>query len=460
MLARLIRLTRPPSLSAAIIACAVAAALFAVAVSSVVIRRPPDDSAENVQHLLTGYWPWYLLAWAALTQLARTLRRRYGTPVVAQQAIIILTVAAATRLFVVFTATPQFSDDIWRHIHDGRTLASGGNPHQTAPVERPADPILRRISSSDPVTICLPTSQWVFAALWSVSWEEYADRTFRLGFVLFDLAIIAMLIARLHTWGRGAWWAILYAWHPLTISEVAASGHQDVIGIAMLMASLSLADCARPHAALLAGGAFAAAAMVKPIILPLAPLILWAMRSRPRDIALACASAVATGAALVMPFIAMPGGIGRLLDAGEQLTGTWTFNGSIHAIIIALGASAPAANVVVTAMLLLVAIVLMIRRIEVWHAAGIYFLATVLLSSAAHPWHLLWALAFGVVPVRSPGSISIALWMVSATIAMSYAALADTQARQLPTWVVICEYLPVYALLAIRLVQWSVRAPR
>ncbi len=63
----------------------------------------------------------------------------------------------------------------------------------------------------------------------------------RLVFVFLDMAIIGLILFQLRSMGRSAWWAVAYAWHPLAISEVAGSGHQDVIGIAFMLLSLVLA---------------------------------------------------------------------------------------------------------------------------------------------------------------------------------------------------------------------------
>ena len=67
--------------------------------------------------------------------------------------------------------------------------------------------------------------------------------------------------------------------------------------------------------------------------------------------------------------------------------------------------------------------------------------APVLLSSTAHPWYLLWTLA--LIPIR----FSPALWVFSLTVTLSYAAHLNPAEYQPPAWLVVIEYLPVYAVL-------------
>ena len=56
-----------------------------------------------------------------------------------------------------------------------------------------------------------------------------------MGFSLLDVLAVAVILLILKQLDASAWWAVLYAWHPLTISETAATGHQDIIGILTLL---------------------------------------------------------------------------------------------------------------------------------------------------------------------------------------------------------------------------------
>jgi hypothetical protein len=80
------------------------------------------------------------------------------------------------------------------------------------------------------------------------------------------------------------------------------------------------------------------------------------------------------------------------------------------------------------------------------------FLAMVLLSPAAHPWYLLWALA--VIPA-APSS---AVWVASLTLPWGYVALGDTDEWLVPAWVMVAAYAPIYAALAVEVItRWRVQ---
>ena len=80
-----------------------------------------------------------------------------------------------------------------------------------------------------------------------------------------------------------------------------------------------------------------------------------------------------------------------------------------------------------------------------WTSGSALFLAMVLLSPAAHPWYLLWALVLLPI-VRSP-----AVWVASLTLPWGYAVLADPVDWTLPRWVMVVAYVPVYAAIALEI---------
>ena len=47
--------------------------------------------------------------------------------------------------------------------------------------------------------------------------------------------LVLTCVLRTRDWSP--WWLALYAWHPLALDGFAASGHQDVIGIALMFPS-------------------------------------------------------------------------------------------------------------------------------------------------------------------------------------------------------------------------------
>ncbi|GAB4108099.1 MAG: hypothetical protein Kow00105_14150 [Phycisphaeraceae bacterium] len=377
--------------------------------------------------------------------------------------------ALIARLALVLTTPPMLSDDIWRYIHDGAMFSKGVNPYQYAPNEfspeqLPVPQIAERINNPELVTIYQPVSQLIYVGLeraWSWCpgwWQKYDldhDKLFRLGFVLFDMLLIVLILVWLREAGRSAWWAVTYAWHPLAISEVAGSGHQDVIGIAFLVASLWLAWRLRQEVserfsryrrlmAVIAGVCFGLALGVKPIVLPIALVLAWMLRKKPAIILYAAIATVITLLLIYLPFLFMDGGLTRLMETGENFIRRWAFNGSVYPLMNRMIKKPWLDGLVLLILLATLCRVTQQEKDNPARPAGVYLYASLLLSSTVHPWYLLWCLA--LVPMW----FSLSFWVFTLTVTASYAAhLYD--GYRVPGWVVVAQYIPVYALLAYEL---------
>ena len=399
-------------------------------------------------------------------------------------------IALTARIITVLLTAPALSEDLWRYIHDGQTLLAGENPYAEAPA---ADPAFNRsknemagpfphavnnINHPELVTIYQPVSQYVFAGLALVHRHMHAWTgrdamgldVFRLGFVMFDMAVIALLLWQLHREARSPWWAALYAWHPLAISEVAWSGHQDVIGIALLVAALvvissvlrgeargDLRSRAKQGGMVSGGGAlFALAVAVKPIVAPLLLPIGWHLMRRPWwRLPMMCAVIGVVLPALYLPFILMPGGLDGMIETVRTFMDKWAFNSSLHALAQHWSGEKVWADRLMAALLGAVLVVVTFARLDLWRAVGVYLLAAVLLSSTAHPWYVLWPLALCAV------RFDWVTWVLSLTIVLSYESRLHPDTLKPAEWVPWLEYGPVYGMLlvvaAVALYQWQRR---
>lgn len=412
------------------------------------VDRPQLDG------LLQAYWAGCGALWLMLGAIAWRLGRGGPSRRTVPLATFILATALLARVGIVFTTYPQLSDDLWRYIHDGTTLGVHGvNPYRHSPARAGVGAL---VNHPDLVTIYQPASQWVFAGLARLSAALFdgpppltataAHRVFRLGFVLFDMLVLAVLLRRLASERRSLWWSVLWAWHPLVLSEVAAAGHQDVIGIACTMLALHLlagnGPCHGSIARATAGGwALGLAIAVKPIVAPLVLPAAWSMRNQPRSLTAAGASLALALAALYLPFALMPGGLAGMWRTTLRFVDAWAFNSSIHGPLLAVTGSKLAAAILTGGTLAAVLLFCTLRGRDLWRTGLAFLLAGLLLSSTAHPWYLLWALA--LVPLRFNG----AAWVWSLTITWSYVALMRPTFT-VPPAVLAFEYAPVYAALA------------
>ncbi|MEQ9453668.1 MAG: hypothetical protein RLN76_03620 [Phycisphaeraceae bacterium] len=408
-------------------------------------------------------WLWIggATGWFMLTWLAWDLRsERTAAGCFKRASVIIVAVAALARVLVSLGGPPVLSDDIWRYIHDGATLAEGGNPYATAPAEldpaqAPLPEVVKLINNPELVTIYLPTSQWVFACAAVVyeklpeSWRAgdlLRDRWYRLVFGLFDLGVVIGLLLVLSRLRLSAWWACLYAWHPLALTEVAGSGHQDPIGVMFLVLvvwfwiGLRQRSSWRITDAIGLGGCLALSVLVKPLGVLLVPIIITTLWPRWRAILLSASSAVVVGCIVGLPFVMMQGGVDRLFETGERFVEVWSFNGSLHTVLMWLLDSKAQADTLGGATLLGVVLLLSWRKIDSVRAVMWLGFAGLLTTSTSHPWYALWMLPF--CAIRPAASA----WMLSLTLLWAYAAHTQPSYR-LPSAVMWIEYLPVYALL-------------
>ena len=423
-------------------------------------------------------WGLGAVAWLGLTWLtarlagpARKGRGRSGetggTPVLRVGGLI-LGVAFLLRALPVGLLPVSLSDDVWRYVHDGRTLARGENPYAQSPAEALAAAVaggdtagardLEHVNNPELVTIYQPASQWLFAATAAAtSWAApQADavthaRTLRGVFAAIDLVIVVLLLIELRRRGASAWWATLYAWSPAVFLETAWAGHQDGLGVLAVIATLMLAGRAERAGrstrrglffAVAAGVTLAVAAAVKPVALPLALPLAWSLRRQPWRIFAAAGACLVTLAVLYLPFTLMDGGLTGMLETGRSFATRWRFNGAVHPLVesaaLRLGLdegwgerAKRIADIVCLTLLIGSLVIATLRLKDAWRVTLVYLALMVGLSSTVHPWYLLWAL--GVLPVARAaaggwGPFTAAVWVAALALPWGYLAWLEMAA--------------------------------
>jgi len=284
-------------------------------------RSPTAEAGRANIEALTAWWVASAMSWSALSVMGWMLwrglapGRRETQP---HAALTVLVVAVGARLVVLMGHAPALSDDVFRYVLDGRNLAHGFNPYldtpagragfdETALLERPLSVLMEQddalrvaprwpgeaellplVNNPELHTIYLPAAQWVFALGGLLVRDDGSDPltsawVMRSVMTGFEIVAIVLLLAALSFRGRSAWWAALYAWHPLALSEIAGSGHQDAIGLMLMMLAYAAFTVA-PSAVRGRGRGqgqvwawtipLALAALVKPVVLPLAVFML------------------------------------------------------------------------------------------------------------------------------------------------------------------------------------------
>ena len=153
---------------------------------------------------------------------------------------IILAAAVLFRL-TLYSLTPSLSTDIQRYRWDGRVQNEGWNPYALAPNDPRLgylrDPGYAVMPGPEIPSMYPPLSQLVFRA-----GARFLPGTvaFKLPFVLAELLVLAMLAKWLQSYPDGNFRLAIYAWNPLVIVEFAASGHNDALTIAAMVAALAI----------------------------------------------------------------------------------------------------------------------------------------------------------------------------------------------------------------------------
>ena len=288
-------------------------------------------------------------------------------------------------LFRVPLSVPKVGadNDMVRYLYDGRVQRLGLNPFTITP----ADPALawthtdetRQMPSIRARTPYPAAAQLFFRGVVTV-WES--SRAMKLALVLCDLLTIAALLAWLQSSGRSPWLALVYAWNPLVILEVAHSGHIDALGALWITVSAWMLSTGRRTSAAIA---FVVAVATKLLPIVLIPLYWGRVRLRDALVALALL------ALFYVPFI----GAGTVaLGSVPNVVEAIRFNGPLFRALAWLVTPTVAAGLAVGAGLL-VAAWMRARRPADDPEAWAWPMAVALVAAPViYPWYLLYFTPF------------------------------------------------------------------
>jgi alpha-1,6-mannosyltransferase len=328
---------------------------------------------------------------------------------------------------VLFLRMPSgFDDDIHRYVWDGRVQRLGYNPYLLVP----SDPALaglhtsetRGLNNPDLPSLYPPGAELFFRAVTAIRESAFA---LKIAFVFCDVAIVLVLLDVLRQLRQPEHWVLAYAWNPLLSTEVAGSGHIDIVGVLLLL--LSAAALLRRWRTV-AAVTFGLAVMVK--LLPMVLLPLYWKRVRIRDLALA---AVVTGL-LYIPFLNR----GRI-PVGSLVTyvRSFRFNDPVFAAMERVAAPQIAAGLAVLVGFLTA--VWMRKRSAEWSPDAFAWpmTASLLCAPVIYPWYLLWVLPF----VQTASTLPIIVWTVS-IIPTYYVWHLRAVGRPwiVPDWIMLLEY--------------------
>jgi glycosyl transferase family 87 len=358
-----------------------------------------------------------------------------------QRRVLVIGLVLATLWRIPFLLKPPGpDDDVHRYVWDGRMQRLGYNPYLVVP----SDPALSGLHTSETRTLNNPDlpspyppgAQLFFRAVTAIHESVFA---LKFAFVICDFAIILILLDILRRSGKRAHWVLVYAWHPLLATEVAGSGHIDIVGVLLLLVSAAaLARRWRTVAAL----AFGLAVAVK--FLPIVLLPLYWKRVRIRDGALAAIMV----ALLYVPFL----NHGRIpIGSLGTYVQSFRFNGPVFAMLERV--IAPQLVVGLAVLVGFLTAIWLRSKAQAFSSDAFAWpmAATLLCAPVVYPWYLLWLLPF----VRSASTVPIIIWTVS-IIPTYYVWHLRMLGRpwMVPGWIMLLEYGTVAVALAMIKFRW------
>ncbi len=204
----------------------------------------------------------------------------------------IVAVALLLRL-TVLPLSPSLSDDAYRYLWDGRLVLHGESPYARVPADtayaRFHDDLFAVQGYPATNTIYPPGAALFFAGCAAVG--EIISESYIAGYYVYKILLIGMetaaillLLRILSALGVSRTRAVLYAWHPLPVVELAGQGHTDalwVLGIGLALYPFIIGSVeGRDRGASLAGLSLGGALRVFPLVL----LPLWARFLRRHEI--------------------------------------------------------------------------------------------------------------------------------------------------------------------------------
>jgi hypothetical protein len=331
------------------------------------------DQTRRVPSHLAVYGLAFAVYLVALRSARGVSRRGLG---------VALALAVAWRLALV-TAPPLLSDDVYRSVWEGRIQLHGGNPYSLC--DRPdaprwlalRDAVWENVNHQDFPAVYPPL--WQLAARLVVTLDDSvtAIKAFLVVCELATLAVLAVLVRRR---GQPAERLLVLAWNPLALVEIAGSGHNEALGLLLVVLALAALDAGRGLASAVAVGLG-----VQAKLLPGLLAIAWSRRYRPLHVLAAVAAAVL----LVLPYAAAGPDLWWSLG---QYAERWRFNETAFALLASATGSHAAAVRLSAVLVVLVAGVLAVRRVEPASGALVVVAATLFLAPNVLPWYALWLL--------------------------------------------------------------------
>lgn len=345
-----------------------------------------------------------------------------------------------------FIGTPLFEDDFYRYLWDGYQIMTQGNPYINAPESFFNDPsvppqfqtILGNINYPEISTVYGPGLQFLFGlSYWIKPAELWPLKAI---LIACDLLLIYLLV---HVGTLKS--ALLYAWNPLVIKEIAFTGHIDGL-VPLLLISAWL--CKRQDRICLMAILLGFAATIKIPAILFSPFLLWRTGWK------STLYFMMTLLACYLPFIGKGASDFYALFRFAQ---DWQFNSALYALLESVISGSTSRYLLGIAVIVWVACIW--RKHQLSSSAlprgDLIFAGLIFASPTINPWYWLWVLPFSAIyPSRW-------VWIASFALLLSYVTGLNLEsetlhAYQQPTWIRWIEFgiIGIALCLEYKLYKW------
>ncbi len=455
-------------------------------------RQGADSGPVAIEATLQHFFVILAGLFALLLAAAMIIRRTTQQQRQVHSALAIILLGAVLFRAMLLSQPPWLSNDIYRYLWDARLVDRGVNPYAFSPQ---ADEltglrdsvIFPKVDHKYVYSVYPPLLQGLFWAGLRVS-QAFAVPAFaglKLIFALVDLGLVCVLFRLLTQAQIDPRWALLYAWHPLPIIEIAGSGHTDGVGACALVLTISCLIQRRFSAAAVFLALGFLVKFITIFFLPFLFLAVWKQVSFKKAMSI-------TGLFVLV----VAGSYAPFTAAGEKLFSglmvyfeKWRFNDGFFSLVFTpihwilpdglvkffmipshwemseitlttrrIDLALIIAKLIAGGIFLFIYLRVWLREFKLeamsradwsWPAIMLIVLAAFfLLSPTLQPWYLIWLLPVlcfrdALLAFEASTRMILPLWILSATVFLSYWVLANYLPQGLwqePQWVKWVEY--------------------
>jgi hypothetical protein len=339
-------------------------------------------------------------------------------------------------LKVIFVNTePVGSDDYYRYLWDGKVQAKGINPFLYSPndqnlIELHSELLPEKVSYPGIKTIYFPVSQWLFTVSYWISGENAIG--LKIFYLLFELVILISLYALFNKLLIDKRYMLIYAALPLITFQFFIDAHIDLVGVALMIASISLYFYDKK---LLSYALLGLSISVKPTGLLLIPFYFQNetfFKEKLKSLFVPITIFTIT----FLPYVLSATPLNSLINYSMN----WTFNGMIYNSLSLFLSHNAIIRIICALLYLLILGFIYFSKYDLIRKIFLSLFGLMIFSPVVHPWYLIWFAVF-LPMVRSYSGI----YFVSVISLTSFSILRYqlTGVWEEYPWVLLAQYIPL-----------------